>query len=94
MKSTALVHAAPPVSRDRIISHLPKVGTRSFLWLEFPVPFPPRGQGKAALLAQVGLSPLSLCPQWYTPEAALQLKDHFPDPVRRVCQQRNSGAVG
>ncbi|XP_072839182.2 ras-related protein Rab-36 isoform X1 [Pogona vitticeps] len=55
MKATPLLHAGPPVSRDRIISRFPK---------------------------------------WYTPEAALQLKDHFLYHVKDACQPRSLGAVG
>lgn len=52
---TTLLRISPPVSRNRIISHLPK---------------------------------------WYTPEACLQLKDHFHAQVRSACRQRNVGIVG
>ncbi|XP_036597733.1 ras-related protein Rab-36 isoform X2 [Trichosurus vulpecula] len=33
-------------------------------------------------------------PKWYTPEACLQLKDHFNRQVRAACQERRTGTVG
>uniref|UniRef100_A0A8C5W006 Ras-related protein Rab-36 n=1 Tax=Microcebus murinus TaxID=30608 RepID=A0A8C5W006_MICMU len=33
-------------------------------------------------------------PKWYTPEACLQLKDHFHGQVSAACQRRNTGTVG
>ncbi|XP_074146868.1 ras-related protein Rab-36 isoform X4 [Sminthopsis crassicaudata] len=32
--------------------------------------------------------------QWYTPEACLQLKDHFHGQVRAACRERRTGTVG
>ncbi|XP_078008030.1 ras-related protein Rab-36 isoform X2 [Phascolarctos cinereus] len=32
--------------------------------------------------------------QWYTPEACLQLKDHFHGQVQAACQERRTGTVG
>lgn len=36
--------------------------------------------------------PLSF--QWYTPNACLQLKEHFHGQVRAACQRGNTGTVG
>ncbi|XP_051829355.1 ras-related protein Rab-36 isoform X4 [Antechinus flavipes] len=33
-------------------------------------------------------------PKWYTPEACLQLKDHFHGQVREACRERRTGSVG
>ncbi|KAM4827759.1 ras-related protein Rab-36 isoform 5-T6 [Thomomys bottae] len=33
-------------------------------------------------------------PKWYTPDACLQLKEHFHGQVSTACQQRNTGTVG
>ncbi|XP_063518844.1 ras-related protein Rab-36 isoform X2 [Pongo pygmaeus] len=33
-------------------------------------------------------------PQWYTPEACLQLREHFHGQVSAACQCRNTGTVG
>ncbi|XP_078008032.1 ras-related protein Rab-36 isoform X3 [Phascolarctos cinereus] len=33
-------------------------------------------------------------PKWYTPEACLQLKDHFHGQVQAACQERRTGTVG
>ncbi|XP_073745850.1 ras-related protein Rab-36 isoform X2 [Callorhinus ursinus] len=33
-------------------------------------------------------------PKWYTPEACLQLKEHFHGQVSTTCQRRNMGTVG
>ncbi|KAM9097325.1 ras-related protein Rab-36 isoform 3-T4 [Sarcophilus harrisii] len=33
-------------------------------------------------------------PKWYTPEACLQLKDHFHGQVRAACRERRTGTVG
>ncbi|KAK2508250.1 hypothetical protein MC885_011638 [Smutsia gigantea] len=33
-------------------------------------------------------------PKWYTPDACLQLKEHFHGQVSTVCQSRNTGTVG
>ncbi|XP_027701489.1 ras-related protein Rab-36 isoform X2 [Vombatus ursinus] len=33
-------------------------------------------------------------PKWYTPEACLQLKDHFHRQVRAACQEQRTGTVG
>ncbi|XP_057347551.1 ras-related protein Rab-36 isoform X6 [Manis pentadactyla] len=33
-------------------------------------------------------------PKWYTPNACLQLREHFHSQVSTVCQSRNTGAVG
>ncbi|XP_004400622.1 PREDICTED: ras-related protein Rab-36 [Odobenus rosmarus divergens] len=33
-------------------------------------------------------------PKWYTPEACLQLKEHFHGQVSTTCQRRNTGTVG
>lgn len=32
--------------------------------------------------------------QWYTPDACLQLKEHFHGQVSTTCQRRNTGTVG
>ncbi|XP_053226216.1 ras-related protein Rab-36 isoform X2 [Podarcis raffonei] len=37
---------------------------------------------------------ISHFPKWYTPEACLQLKDHFHAQVRSACRRQNTGAVG
>ncbi|XP_030861538.1 ras-related protein Rab-36 isoform X2 [Gorilla gorilla gorilla] len=33
-------------------------------------------------------------PKWYTPEACLQLREHFHGQVSAACQRRNTGTVG
>ncbi|XP_047553323.1 ras-related protein Rab-36 isoform X3 [Lutra lutra] len=33
-------------------------------------------------------------PKWYTPDACLQLKEHFHGQVSATCQRRNTGTVG
>ncbi|XP_069850511.1 ras-related protein Rab-36 isoform X3 [Dipodomys merriami] len=33
-------------------------------------------------------------PKWYTPDACLQLKEHFHGQVSTACQRRNTGTVG
>ncbi|OBS57993.1 hypothetical protein A6R68_10877 [Neotoma lepida] len=33
-------------------------------------------------------------PKWYTPDACLQLKEHFHSQVSTACQRRNTGTVG
>ncbi|XP_053758123.1 ras-related protein Rab-36 isoform X1 [Panthera pardus] len=33
-------------------------------------------------------------PKWYTPDACLQLKEHFHGQVSSTCQSRNTGTVG
>nr|XP_040145271.1 ras-related protein Rab-36 isoform X3 [Ictidomys tridecemlineatus] len=33
-------------------------------------------------------------PKWYTPDACLQLKEHFHGQVSAACQRRNTGTVG
>ncbi|XP_011768965.2 ras-related protein Rab-36 isoform X2 [Macaca nemestrina] len=33
-------------------------------------------------------------PKWYTPEACLQLREHFHRQVSAACQRRNTGTVG
>ncbi|XP_041584282.1 ras-related protein Rab-36 isoform X2 [Vulpes lagopus] len=33
-------------------------------------------------------------PKWYTPDACLQLKEHFHGQVSTTCQRRNTGTVG
>uniref|UniRef100_A0A8C2VFR1 RAB36, member RAS onco family n=1 Tax=Chinchilla lanigera TaxID=34839 RepID=A0A8C2VFR1_CHILA len=33
-------------------------------------------------------------PKWYTPDASLQLKEHFHERVNAACQRRNTGTVG
>ncbi|XP_033618247.1 ras-related protein Rab-36 isoform X2 [Fukomys damarensis] len=33
-------------------------------------------------------------PKWYTPDACLQLKEHFHRQVSAACQRRNTGTVG
>ncbi|XP_023384085.1 ras-related protein Rab-36 isoform X2 [Pteropus medius] len=33
-------------------------------------------------------------PKWYTPNACLQLKEHFHGQVNAACQRRNTGTVG
>ncbi|XP_066116143.1 ras-related protein Rab-36 isoform X3 [Saccopteryx bilineata] len=33
-------------------------------------------------------------PKWYTPDACLQLKEHFHGQVNAACQRRNTGTVG
>ncbi|XP_040588254.1 ras-related protein Rab-36 isoform X3 [Mesocricetus auratus] len=33
-------------------------------------------------------------PKWYTPDACLQLKEHFHSKVSTACQHRNTGTVG
>ncbi|KAF3813781.1 hypothetical protein GH733_018313 [Mirounga leonina] len=33
-------------------------------------------------------------PKWYTPDACLQLKEHFHGQVSTTCQHRNTGTVG
>ncbi|XP_036923280.1 ras-related protein Rab-36 isoform X1 [Sturnira hondurensis] len=33
-------------------------------------------------------------PKWYTPDACLQLKEHFHGQVHAACQHRNTGTVG
>ncbi|XP_048199480.1 ras-related protein Rab-36 [Perognathus longimembris pacificus] len=33
-------------------------------------------------------------PKWYTPDACLQLKEHFHGQVSTACQHRNTGTVG
>ncbi|KAL1771865.1 ras-related protein Rab-36 isoform X1 [Sigmodon hispidus] len=33
-------------------------------------------------------------PKWYTPDACLQLKEHFHGQVSAACQHRNTGTVG
>ncbi|XP_071077991.1 ras-related protein Rab-36 isoform X3 [Desmodus rotundus] len=33
-------------------------------------------------------------PKWYTPDACLQLKEHFHGQVHAACQRRSTGAVG
>nr|XP_010347542.1 ras-related protein Rab-36 isoform X3 [Saimiri boliviensis boliviensis] len=33
-------------------------------------------------------------PSWYTPEACLQLREHFHGQVSAACQRRNTGTVG
>ncbi|XP_077776710.1 ras-related protein Rab-36 isoform X4 [Podarcis muralis] len=37
---------------------------------------------------------ISHFPKWYTPEACLQLKDHFHAQVRSACRRQNTGTVG
>ncbi|XP_055969591.1 ras-related protein Rab-36 isoform X1 [Sorex fumeus] len=37
---------------------------------------------------------IACLPKWYTPEACLQLKEHFHGQVSVVCQRRNTGTVG
>lgn len=37
---------------------------------------------------------LSVFLQWYTPDACLQLKEHFHGQVSSTCQSRNTGTVG
>nr|XP_045220368.1 ras-related protein Rab-36 isoform X3 [Macaca fascicularis] len=37
---------------------------------------------------------LSQPPVWYTPEACLQLREHFHRQVSAACQRRNTGTVG
>ena len=32
--------------------------------------------------------------QWYTPDACLQLKEHFHGQVSATCQRGNTGTVG
>ncbi|KAJ6659043.1 hypothetical protein lerEdw1_019345 [Lerista edwardsae] len=95
MKPPPSAHGAPCEPRQEDLP-LPEDGVR-----EKGLP----GQGDWRWLGQAGswleghhnqpllfacLPPL----QWYTPEACLQLKDHFHAPVRSACQQRNVGAVG
>ncbi|KAM7050870.1 ras-related protein Rab-36 isoform 6-T7 [Molossus nigricans] len=37
---------------------------------------------------------ISSFPKWYTPDACLQLKEHFHGQVNAACQRRNTGTVG
>ncbi|XP_038619046.1 ras-related protein Rab-36 isoform X2 [Tachyglossus aculeatus] len=37
---------------------------------------------------------ISNFPKWYTPEACLQLREHFHEQVKNACQRRNTGTVG
>ncbi|XP_055002609.1 ras-related protein Rab-36 isoform X3 [Sorex araneus] len=37
---------------------------------------------------------IACLPKWYTPEACLQLKEHFHGQVSVACQRRNTGTVG
>lgn len=83
-----------PVGRDRRISDFPKVSK------EGPSA-PPWGgvfaQGEEGVAApsQPGRPSAAapLCPQCYTPEACLQLREDFHAQVRAACQRRNPGSV-